>query len=95
MSCRWAGKSFPCFQNHKYLTWKTTTSHYGACCSFNYDANNINGEFFTTNAYEVYGALSIIGSGYPQIADGKSGGLFSAGFVVMKINSTKNELFNK
>ncbi|XP_049294922.1 sodium channel protein Nach-like [Anopheles funestus] len=81
--CYWAGKKFPCFAKHAFLGWIGSTSHYGACCSFNYHPN-VRGskEPFVANTYGMHGGLSVIGTGYPQASDGKSGALYSEGFMV-------------
>lgn len=54
----------------------------GACCSFNYHPTNPKYTPFVSNTFGIYGGLSVIGTGRPQIADGKSGVYFSAGFSV-------------
>lgn len=82
VECRFAGKSFPCFQNHNYLTWTTTTSHFGTCCSFHYHPLSENFQPFAANAFGIEGALTVVGSGYPLIADGQSGIMYSSGFLV-------------
>lgn len=65
-----------------YLKWISTTSHLGACCSFNYNPTNMDYIPFSSNTFGVKGGLTIIGTGFPEISDGKSGIIFSAGFVV-------------
>uniref|UniRef100_A0A1S4H4X8 Uncharacterized protein n=4 Tax=gambiae species complex TaxID=44542 RepID=A0A1S4H4X8_ANOGA len=82
--CYWAGKQFPCFAKHAFLGWIGSTSHYGACCSFNYHPNvRGNKDPFVVNTYGMHGGLSVIGTGYPQASDGKSGALYSEGFMLM------------
>lgn len=85
LKCQWAGKSFPCFQNDKYFKWVTSMSHLGVCCSFNNQLNKPNHSLFSTNTFGIYGGLSVIGTGRPQVADGKSGVIFSAGYMVIAI----------
>lgn len=81
--CNWAGKKFPCFQKHPFLSWIGSTSHYGACCSFNYHPSvQETMAPFAVNTYGIHGGLSVIGTGYPQASDGKSGALYSEGFMV-------------
>lgn len=58
----------------------------GACCSFNYHPKNPTYTPFASNTFGIYGGLSVIGTGRPQIADGKSGVFFSAGFSVKHTN---------
>lgn len=82
VECRFAGQVFPCFQKHDFLTWTTTTSHFGACCSFHYHPLTENFQPFAANKFGSEGALTIIGSGYPLIADGQSGIMYSSGFLV-------------
>lgn len=82
LECSFAGKSFPCFQNDPYLTWTTTRSHYGTCCSFHYHPLTEDFKPFAANTFSSEGALTVVGTGYPLIADGVSGTMFSAGFVV-------------
>uniref|UniRef100_A0A182K6C4 Uncharacterized protein n=1 Tax=Anopheles christyi TaxID=43041 RepID=A0A182K6C4_9DIPT len=82
--CYWAGQRFPCFAKHAFLGWIGSTSHYGACCSFNYHPNvRGNKEPFVVNTYGMHGGLSVIGTGYPQASDGKSGALYSEGYMLM------------
>lgn len=82
LECRFAGRVFPCFQKDPYLTWTTTTSHHGACCSFNY--HPISNDFtpFAANTFGSEGGLTVIGTGYPATVDTESGTMFSSGFVV-------------
>jgi acid-sensing ion channel, other len=82
--CQWAGNTFPCFQEHPFMKWESSYSFLGACCSFNYHPE-AKSDFvpFASNKFGIDGGVSIIGSGYPEIADGKSGVLYSEGFVVM------------
>ncbi|XP_035787391.1 sodium channel protein Nach-like [Anopheles albimanus] len=82
--CYWAGKKFPCFDRHAFLGWVGSTSHYGACCSFNYHPN-VKGDQvpYAINTYGIHGGLSVVGTGYPQASDGKSGALYSEGFMLM------------
>lgn len=81
--CYWAGTKFPCFQNNPFLSWIGSTSHYGACCSFNYHPS-VQGSFvpFAVNTYGIHGGLSVVATGFPQASDGKSGALYSEGFMV-------------
>ncbi|XP_065085740.1 sodium channel protein Nach [Ochlerotatus camptorhynchus] len=82
--CYWAGKKFPCFQKHPFLSWIGSTSHYGACCSFNYHPSvQETMAPFSVNTYGIHGGLSVVGTGYPQASDGKSGALYSEGFMLM------------
>ncbi|XP_055594577.1 sodium channel protein Nach-like [Uranotaenia lowii] len=82
--CYWAGKKFPCTQKHPFLSWIGSTSHYGACCSYNYHPNVQESLApFAVNTYGIHGGLSIIGTGFPQASDGKSGALYSEGFMLM------------
>lgn len=55
----------------------------GMCCSFNYHPGNSTYNAFRSPSFGTRGGLSIVGSGYPQVADGKSGALFSSGFVML------------
>lgn len=82
--CHWAGKRFPCFQKHKYLTWVESYSYLGACCSFNYHPNkDLDGDMFVAKNFGINGGLSIIGTGRPQPSDGKSGAIYSEGFEII------------
>ncbi|XP_058827422.1 sodium channel protein Nach-like [Topomyia yanbarensis] len=82
--CYWAGKRFPCFDSHPFLSWIGSTSHYGACCSFNYHPSVEKLSIpFAVNTFGMHGGLSIIGTGFPQASDGKSGALYSEGFMLM------------
>jgi acid-sensing ion channel, other len=81
--CQWAGKTFPCFQDHPHMKWESSYSFLGACCSFNYHPDSKSGYVpFASNKFGIDGGVSIIGSGFPEISDGKSGVLYSEGFVV-------------
>lgn len=53
------------------------------CCSFNYHPDNTTYEAYQASSFGTRGGLSIIGTGYPQVADGKSGVLFSSGFIML------------
>lgn len=81
--CAWAKVEFPCFQKNSYFTFVKTISYLGICCSFNYHPANTSYEPYHAPSFGTRGGLSIIGSGYPQAADLKSGGLFSSGFIMM------------
>jgi amiloride-sensitive sodium channel len=82
--CQWAGKRFPCFQSHYFLSWTPSKSHFGACCSFNYHIDpKFNDSVVAANTYGIHGGLSVIGTGAPQASDGKSGAIYSEGFVLM------------
>ncbi|EAT45221.1 AAEL003470-PA [Aedes aegypti] len=82
--CYWAGRKFPCFDKHEFFSWIDSTSHYGACCSFNYHPSvQETITPFAVNTFGVHGGLSVIGTGYPQASDGKSGALYSEGFMLM------------
>ncbi|XP_052873492.1 sodium channel protein Nach-like [Anopheles cruzii] len=84
VSCYWAGKKFPCFDKNAFLGWIGSTSHYGACCSLNYHPNEEKNSIpYAVNTYGMHGGLSVIGTGYPQASDGKSGALYSEGFMLM------------
>lgn len=93
--CYWAGKQFPCFAKHAFLGWIGSTSHYGACCSFNYHPNvRGNKDPFVVNTYGMHGGLSVIGTGYPQASDGKSGALYSEGFMVSVTIAARDSITN-
>lgn len=79
--CSWAKVEFPCFQETPHFSWRTTTSYLGICCSFNYHPENLSFVPLNSPTYGTRGGLSIIGSGYPQVADGKSSVLFSTGLI--------------
>lgn len=80
--CAWAKVEFPCFQNNSRFSFYATTSYLGICCSFNYRPDN-GFEAYHSTTFGTKGGLSIVGSGYPQVADGKSGVLFSSGFLML------------
>lgn len=82
INCRFAGRVYPCMEPNKQLTWTTTTSHYGTCCSFNY--NPLTDEFqpFASNTFGYEGGLTVVGTGAPSSGRGLSGNLFSSGLVV-------------
>lgn len=71
--CYFAGQKFPCFQNDSEFTWVTSTSHLGACCSFNFHPEQSSNQPIYTPFFSIDGGLKIIGSGRPQASDGKSG----------------------
>ena len=82
--CQWAGKRFPCFQSDFFLSWTASMSHFGACCSFNYHIYpKENDSVIAANTYGIHGGVSIIGTGSPQASDGKSGAIYSEGFMLM------------
>lgn len=79
---------FVCFPDvtdggNQHLSFQATTSYLGVCCSFNYHPGNRSYEAYRSATFGTRGGLSIIGSGWPQVADGKSGVLFSSGFMVL------------
>lgn len=83
--CFWNGVEFPCFQADENMNWQSSYSFLGACCSFNYhsDEETIGTHrSFHADTIGIDGGLTIILTGAPQISDGKSGALYSAGFVV-------------
>ena len=82
MQCRFAGRVFPCMQQDKYLTWTTTASHYGTCCSFHYNPLSEGFVPFATNTFGSEGGLTVIGTAQPASKTGKSGNMFSNGLVV-------------
>lgn len=69
-------------QQDKYLSWTTTTSHYGTCCSFHYNPLTVGFQPFASNTYGSEGGLSIVGTGYPSSGRGLSGNMYSTGLVV-------------
>lgn len=84
--CFWDGKEFPCFgssngSSNSSLQWKSSYSFLGACCSFNYYPDG-SGSLFKTDTIGILGGLTTVLTGAPQISDGKSGALYSDGFVV-------------
>lgn len=82
--CAWAKREFPCFQNNSQFSFVSTTSYLGLCCSFNYNQDQAEQHKpFHSSSFGTRGGLSIIGSGAPQVADGKSGVLFSSGFIML------------
>ncbi|KAG5683871.1 hypothetical protein PVAND_013132 [Polypedilum vanderplanki] len=82
--CVFAGKSFPCFQEHPFMTFVESYSYLGSCCSFNYHPKMTDGsEVFKSNFFGINGGLTIIGTGRPQASDGRSGAIYSEGFVII------------
>lgn len=87
LRCFWDEDEFPCLSdesNQTSMKWTQSYSFLGACCSFNYFPDG-NGTMFTTDSIGVFGGLTAVLTGAPQISDGKSGALYSEGFVVIKI----------
>lgn len=82
INCRFAGVVYPCFEPNKQLSWTTTTSHYGTCCSFNYNPHNDVLQPFAANTFGAEGGLTIVGTGFPTSGKGLSGDMFSTGLVV-------------
>lgn len=54
----------------------------GYCCSFNYFRKNRTTLPLFAHTFGLGGGISIIGTGNPQLADGKSGIIFGAGFML-------------
>uniref|UniRef100_A0A336M005 CSON006246 protein n=1 Tax=Culicoides sonorensis TaxID=179676 RepID=A0A336M005_CULSO len=83
--CFWAQTEFPCFgtknQTSK-LQWKSSFSFLGSCCSINYYPDSRE-DLFKTESIGILGGLTILLTGAPQISDGKSGALYSDGFVLL------------
>lgn len=86
--CFWNGVEFPCFggSNKTTLIWKSSYSFLGACCSLNYYPDGT-GTILKTDSIGIMGGLTVVLSGAPQISDGKSGALYSDGFVVKYFSS--------
>ncbi|XP_075159387.1 pickpocket 6 [Haematobia irritans] len=59
--CFWGGVEFPCRQEHEYLSFSSTTSFLGPCCSFNYHPQNLSYVPFSSNTFGVDGGLTFIG----------------------------------
>lgn len=82
IECRFAGMEFPCFQEDPYLTWKTSTSHYGVCCSFHFNPRQKGFVPFAATTFGSEGGLSVIGTVYPSSDMGRSGNMVSSGLMV-------------
>lgn len=66
------------------MTFTESYSYLGACCSYNYNPSAIEGdEVFSSNYFGINGGLNVIGTGRPQASDGKSGAIYSEGFVAI------------
>lgn len=97
LRCFWEEVEFPCFGNESSktsMTWKPSYSFLGACCSFNYFPDT-NGTMFYTESIGISGGLTFILTGAPQISDGKSGALYSEGFVVNNFGLSNIVSFDK
>lgn len=88
--CAWSKVEFDCFEHStdstRHLVFRTTMSYLGMCCSFNYYPANESRTIYQpyrSPSFGTKGGLSVIGSAYPQVADGKSGVLFSSGFIML------------
>lgn len=87
--CAWSKVEFDCFPadggtgGDPHLSFRATNSYLGVCCSFNYQPGNVSYDAYRSTTFGTRGGLSIIGSGWPQVADGKSGVLFSSGFMML------------
>lgn len=84
LRCLWSGEEFPCRDigtNISEFSFKSSYSFLGACCSINYFPDG-GGNLFKTDTIGILGGLTVILTGAPQISDGKSGALYSDGFVV-------------
>lgn len=57
--CSWSGVEFPCFQEHKFLTFRTSTSHLGVCCSFNYHPDDKGDATYAANTFGIMNGLSV------------------------------------
>lgn len=65
------------------MSWKPSLSFLGACCSFNYNPLSDDDTYFKVEGLDITGAITLIGSGEPEISDGKSGVLYSDGFMLL------------
>lgn len=72
----------PCFDQDIDFSWHTSLSYLGYCCSFNYFRKNRTTSPLKAHTFGSGGGISLIGTGGPQLADGKSGIIFSAGFML-------------
>ncbi|XP_050324400.1 sodium channel protein Nach [Bactrocera neohumeralis] len=59
--CYWGIEEFPCRQKHEYLSFISTTSFLGPCCSFNYNPKNLSYVPFSANIFGIDGGLTIVG----------------------------------
>lgn len=59
--CYWGSKQFPCYQKNDDLTFTTSISHVGYCCSFNYRPEDQSYIPFSANNFGVNGGLVIVG----------------------------------
>lgn len=81
--CMWDGEEFPCFGDdttNKTLKWTNSYTFLGACCSFNYVPDG--SRSLKTESIGDQGGLTAVLTGAPEISDGKSGSLYSDGFIV-------------
>ncbi|XP_054740035.1 sodium channel protein Nach [Anastrepha obliqua] len=60
--CYWGITEFPCRQRHEYLSFISTTSFLGPCCSFNYNPKNLSYVPFSANIFGIDGGLTIVGA---------------------------------
>ena len=66
------------------MTFAESYSYLGACCSFNSNPKSEDeDDFFSVNTYGTNGGFNVIGTGQPQASDGKSGAVYSEGFVAL------------
>ncbi|XP_017476236.1 PREDICTED: sodium channel protein Nach [Rhagoletis zephyria] len=59
--CYWGITEFPCRQQHEYLSFISTTSYLGPCCSFNYNPKNLSYVPFSANLFGIDGGLTVVG----------------------------------
>lgn len=59
LHCSWSGVEFPCFQEHPFLTFKSSTSHLGVCCSFNYHPENKDETIYAANTFGISHGLTV------------------------------------
>ncbi|XP_063706201.1 sodium channel protein Nach-like [Culicoides brevitarsis] len=82
--CVWNGKEFPCYGDNatsSSLKWHNSHSFVGSCCSFNYYPSG--GTSLQTDFMGDEGGLKVVLTGGPQISDGKSGVMYSDGFLLV------------
>ncbi|XP_037941388.1 sodium channel protein Nach [Teleopsis dalmanni] len=59
--CFWGTTEFSCHQDNEYLSFISTTSYMGPCCSFNYNPRNASYVPFSANIFGMDGGLTFIG----------------------------------
>lgn len=83
VSCSWSRIPYDCFEPNSSLGFGPSISYLGMCCSLNYYPENAQHPSFRATSFGPHGGLTVIGSARRLMPDGRSGVIFSRGFMTL------------